>query len=113
MAYTLTVAAQHRVGKRLLVNGTLVFSGNYATGGEAIDFVANGVRSIDAKPEFMQIAGKAGYLYEYDKANNKVIIRGQEPTSATAGVIALSQLAAAAYPGAVTADVITFFAVFR
>lgn len=113
MANALTVNSQHRVGKRLMVSGSIALSGNYATGGEVVDFWASGVRSIDAKPEFMQIGGQAGFLYEYDKANGKVTVRGQEPTSATAGVIALSQLAAAAYPAAVSADVITFFALFR
>lgn len=113
MANTLTVVSQHRVGKRLMVTGSIAFSGNYATGGDAVDFLAAGVRSIDSKPEFMTIAGKAGFYYEYDKANNKVIVRGQEPTSGTGSVIALSQLPAAAFPAGVTGDTITFFALFR
>lgn len=102
-------------GKRIHVLGTLTFSGNYLNGGEVpTTGSTNGIRARGSRsaPKWVKIEGKAGFEYDYDRANEKVMVRAQEPTNAGAGVIALSQLAAAAYPAGITGDVVDVYAIF-
>jgi hypothetical protein len=72
---------------------TLTFSGNYATGGDALDptpLFASGVGSI----LLMDISGGAGYGFEYN------------PTAKVLKVFSApgTELAAGAYPAALTGD---------
>src|SRR5947208_10910258 len=100
-AVVATVTDQYDGGQgRINTIGTLVFSGNYAAGGDPFDFGT--LTEGSAQPLIVHIRGKNGFIYEYDFAAKKIMVRGQQPTSATAGVIATDEIAAAAYPGGVT-----------
>lgn len=97
-------------GKRLHIVGTLTASGNYATGGDAVDFqaVITDVRGIRSQPSWVEIRGKAGYVYEYDYTNKKVMAR-QEAAAANPA----DELSAAAYPAGVTGDTIRAYVVVK
>lgn len=104
-------------GRRIHAIGTITFSGNYAAGGDSFDIKA-AKGAIDHRfwksnkdPLYVDIRGKGGFVYEYDAANKKVKVRGYTPTSASAGVIPMDEIAAAAYPAGVTGDVVSFYAV--
>lgn len=74
--------------------GTLVASGNYATGGEVPSGITKPATTKD--PFIANIQGKGVYDYKYDFATGKVKVF-------TAGV----EHAAAAYNAGVTGDTIT------
>lgn len=112
MSITVTITDDWSDGKRQHVVGTLTFAGTYATGGEAITWSGFKIKS-KLSPVLCQIEGIAGYHYEYVPSTKKVIVRGQEPTSSTAAVIALSEHAAATYVSAVSGDTVTFYAIFK
>lgn len=101
MAIAVTATDVWSDGKRQHVIGTLVFSGNYATGGEAISWAVSKIKS-SRSPLIVRIEGKTAYLYGYDKAAAKI------PIFAPGG----AELAAAAYPGGVTGDTVNFYAIF-
>lgn len=118
MAVAVTFTDVWTDGRRIHAVGTLAFSGNYATGGDAIDIKAAGINSAgqgwrsSSDPTHVQIVGKAGHLYEYDRANKKVLIRrNKNPADAGGADIPFPELAAAAYPAAVTGDVVDFYAI--
>lgn len=104
-------------GRRIHAIGTLTFSGNYAAGGDALAIrAATGVSARNWKsrndPTHVMIQGKAGHLYEYDAAAKKVLVRrNKNPADAGGADIPFPELAAAAYPAAVTGDTVTFYAV--
>lgn len=104
-------------GKRVHVVGTLLAAGNYVTNGIALDLpvaLSSQVPGISAQPVHVQVQGIAGYFYEYDKANKKVLIRQQtDPAAAGGANIPFVQLAAAALPAGVTGDTISFYAIFK
>lgn len=54
--------------------GTYAFDSEYATGGEALDFTAVGWK---ANPVICIFEPKGGYVFEYDRANGKVMAKGQ------------------------------------
>lgn len=99
-------------GRRIHAIGSVVFSGNYAAGGEVVDVKAAAANAqgqrwmANSQPDIMMLQGKAGYHYEYDRANRKIIIR----QSAGAGAVE-AELAAAAYPAGVTGDTIDFYCI--
>lgn len=90
--------------------GGLTPSGNYATGGDAVDFTVVPRYFDGRKPDFLIIVGKAGYIYAYDAANGKVMVFFADNNNAADGP--LIEIPAAAYPAGVTGDVITFFAIW-
>ena len=71
----------------------LTFTGNYATGGVALDF--GGVYNTSKQPYWVHVEGMGVYEYKYDYTAKKLL-------TFTAG----AELAAAAYPAGVTADVV-------
>lgn len=102
-------------GRRIHAIGTLIFSGNYVNNGDAVD-IKGAKGAIDHQkwlsrldPTYVEINGKAGYFYEYDKVNKKIIVRQGDNTNAAAAPFI--QLAAAAYPAGVTGDTVTFYAI--
>lgn len=108
MAVAITVTKEHDLGSGLfLVRGTLVFSGTYPTGGEAFSLVGT-VHSLGT-PLFFLAVGKAGFVYEYDKSANKVMVF----TNSAGGVnAALTEHSAVAYVAGVTGDTIDFIALY-
>lgn len=100
-----TVVDQWSDVGRIETVATLVFSGNYATNGDVYDFAA--ISQGVGQPLFVDIRGKAGFSYEYDLANKKIIVRQQlNPANAGGADIPFTELAAAAYPAGVTGDVV-------
>lgn len=108
MAITATIVDQVNLGSRILVEGTLVFSGNYATGGEVPTYP--GLRSSKILPTSFQAWCPLGYYMAFDKVTGKLMVF-QDNGTATAA--ALPQIPAAAYPGALTGIVTHFFAFFK
>jgi hypothetical protein len=114
MALTFSLIDTWDDGKRIHVTGTIAASGNYATGGDALDLSQSPVVA-SAQPPINGTAwmdGLAGYDYVFMPGaamnSNKVKIFQQ---GAAAG--AFPELAAGAYPGAITADSITFYGIFK
>ena len=99
-----------------LVRGTLAASGSYVAGGDTLDFSGQGNLPVATPPRDLFVHGVAGFVYEFVRGalltNSKLKVRGHTPTSATAGVIPLEEITAAAYPAGVTGDTISFVAVF-
>jgi hypothetical protein len=72
LAFTLIkTAKQNRV---LKIYGTLVFSGSYPAGGEPLDLASYNRLISSKQPDFVHIEGKAGFEYQYDAANKKIIV---------------------------------------
>lgn len=104
MAVTFTPASvasgvtTHDVSDMQVLVGSIAFSGNYATGGDSLDFTAllnqNGVGVTD----YVGANPVAGYILQYDYTNKKLKVYD---TGASSGA-ALAELAAGAYPGALT-----------
>lgn len=119
MSLAISVTESWFDGQRQHVVGTITPSGNYATGGDALDFTSqHKIKSPKGRvPTHVEIQGASGFAYRWvpgtDLATGKVKVLGQEPTNATVGVIALTELAAAAYPAGVTGDTIRFHAITR
>jgi hypothetical protein len=84
-------------GKRIHVSGIIAASGNYSTGGDTLDLSQSPLAGYD----YVFMPGAA-------MNSNKVKIFQQ---GAAAG--AFPELAAGAYPGAITADSITFYGIFK
>lgn len=104
MAAALTIASKSAQGRTVSVLGTIALSGNYATGGDALPLSAFGAGTTKA-PHIVKIHGKAGFVYEYDAANGKLLVR-------EGAVGPLTELAAGAYPAGATGDSIRVEATF-
>lgn len=116
-AVTVTVNKAFKTGRVIRAYGTIAIApaaDTYATGGLTVDFTGK-VASSKA-PLDVNIKGESGFEYRWDKgssiANGKVLVFGQEPTNAGAGVLALTEHAAAAVAAGVSGDTINFTADF-
>ena len=114
MALTFTLVDSWDDGKRIHVSGTVLASGNYAANGDTLD-LSQSPLVASTQPPISGTAwmdGLAGYDYVFIPGaalnSNKVKIFQQ---GASAG--AFPELAAGAYPGAITADTITFYGIFK
>jgi hypothetical protein len=92
-------------GKELVVIGTLAFSGNYSTGGVDISatFKTADIKTTQ-KPDRLTVEGIGIYIYQFDRANNKLLIRDGSSSNA--------QIAASTLPAGVTGDTVSFTAWF-
>lgn len=104
MALAVNITNKIVAGSLLHVFGTITPSGSYVTGGEVPSWTALPTRK---NPFYVHIDGKAGYVYTYDYANSKVMV-----FQCAAAANPMGQIPAAAYPGGVTGDTISFYAVF-
>jgi len=114
--------------KKFRVRFQVTPSSSYTTGGDTLDWGT--VTQISSGPSvpfggnptwvFIQSQPSAsgaasGFFYSYSNGtfpNGLMQVWGQDPTSATTGVIALSELAQASYPAGVTGDTIIGMAEF-
>jgi hypothetical protein len=121
MALALTVTLVDRSNNALRVYGTITASGSYSAGGDTLSFAGFDQIKSSSLPQFVSIQSQnaSGHsLWEYGftpgttQANGKMQVLGQQPTSATTGVIQFSELAAGAYPASITSDKIMYEAVF-
>jgi hypothetical protein len=114
MALTFTPVDTWDDGKRIHASGTVAASGNYATGGDTLDLSQFPILASSQSPiqGTAWLDGLAGYDYVFSSGsalnNGKVKIFQQ---GASAG--AFPELAAGAYPSAITADTITFYGIFK
>ena len=106
MAVTPTITSQSALGRVVEVTGTLAFSGNYVTGGEVPSFA--GVRSSNLTPTALRAEGIAGFKYEWNGSNGKILVRQSAAASNP-----MSEISAAAYPAGVTGDTVRFVAEFK
>jgi len=74
MAVTATVTDVFDVGKRLVAEGTLAFTGNYATGGPALSFAGLVRTSKFGSPTMVIITNILGFQVVYDNATGKVLV---------------------------------------
>lgn len=108
MAQAFTKTAEWDDGQRLHVIGTIAASSSYATGGEApSSFVCKGTTK---SPIHVEIHGKAGYIYVYNRATGKVMVFYGDYSNGSDGP--LVELPAASYPAGITGDVIDVHAIF-
>jgi hypothetical protein len=113
MALTFSLVDTWDDGKRIHVSGTVAASGSYSTGGDTLDLSQFPIVASTQAPiqGTAWLDGLAGYDYVFAPGaamNNgkvKIFLQG---TSAGA----FPELAAATYPGAITADTITFYGIF-
>ncbi|MGH9703344.1 MAG: hypothetical protein ACRD4K_08205 [Candidatus Acidiferrales bacterium] len=114
MALTFNLVDSWTDGRRIHVAGTVTASGNYSTGGDTIDLSQFPIIGSTQPPiaGTSWVDGLAGYDYVFTPGaalnNGKVKVFQQ---GASAG--AFPELAAGAYPGAVTGDTITFYGIFK
>ncbi|MFZ3217709.1 MAG: hypothetical protein WA192_16745 [Candidatus Acidiferrales bacterium] len=114
MALTFSVVDTWDDGKRIHVSGTVAATGNYATGGDTLDLSQVPLIASDQPPVqgTAWMDGLAGFDYVVTPGAalnaNKVKVFQQ---GTTAG--AFPELASGAYPGAITADTITFYGIFK
>jgi hypothetical protein len=80
----------------------LTASGSYSTGGDSVD-LATVVGMTNRKPDFVEIAGIAGFVYQYDQANKKVLVYCNTAGGSNA---ALGEHTAATYATGVSGDTI-------
>jgi hypothetical protein len=113
MALSFTLVDTWNDGKRIHVAGTIAASGNYAAGGDTLDLSQTPIVASTRAPiqGTAWMDGLAGYDYVFTPGsamnNGKVKIFAN---GASAG--AFPELAAGAYPAAITADTITFYGIF-
>ncbi len=114
MALTFTLVDTWDDGKRIHVSGTVAASGNYSTGGDTLDLSQFPVIGSTQAPirGTAWMDGLAGYDYVFTPGsamNNGLVKIFQQGTSAGA----FPELAAGAYPAAITGDTITFYGIFK
>src|ERR1700683_1984375 len=114
MALTFTLVDPWDDGKRIHVAGTATASGSYTTSGDTLDLSQYPILASTQAPiqGTAWMDGLAGYDYVFYPGaalnSGKVKIFQQ---AAAAGPFA--ELAAGAYPGAITGDTITFYGIFK
>jgi hypothetical protein len=114
MALTFSLVDSWDDGKRIHVAGTVAVSGNYATSGDTLDLSQFPILA-STQPPILGTAwmdGLAGYDYVFSPGaalNSGKVKMFQQ--GASAGPFA--ELAAGAYPGAITGDTITFYGIFK
>ena len=103
MAVTLTMLKRSKGGSGLRALVQVVFSGNYPANGEPVDFSAV-VGFTNREPDDVDVMGKAGFVYQYDPVNDKILVYCNTAGGANAP---LGEHTAAAYAAGVTGDSIT------
>ena len=99
MPVTVSVKKRVKPGNTLVALCQLTLSGDYPTGGDACDLSKTGF--TNRKPDMAIIQGIAGYIYQWDRANNLLFVRGGAAAS-----VALTEFTSGAYSAALTGDTI-------
>jgi hypothetical protein len=114
MALTFSIVDTWDDGNRIHLAGTVAATGNYSTGGDTVDLSENPIVASSQAPiqGTAWMDGLAGYDYVFFPGsamnNGKVKVFQQ-----ASGAGAFAELTAGAYPGAITADTITFYGIFK
>lgn len=102
MAAVLTVLKRTKLGASLDALVQVTLSGSYPALGEPIDWDA-AVGFTNRSPSFVVIVGNAGFVYQWDFANQKLRVRVNDAGGANAP---MGEHTTAAYAGGVSADTI-------
>lgn len=73
MTATLTTLKKAKENRSYQLLGTVAFTSNYATGGDTLDLAP--FNPVQRQPDLVRIEGIAGYKYEYDHTNKKILVR--------------------------------------
>jgi len=114
MALTFSVVDTWDDGKRIHVSGTVAATGNYTTSGDTLDLSQVPVIASDQPP--VQGTGWLDGLVGYDYVfypGATMNANKQEVFQQGTAVGAFPELAAGAYPTAITGDTITFYGIFK
>jgi hypothetical protein len=114
MALTFTLVDTWDDGKRIHVAGTVAASGNYSGGGDTLDLSQFPIIAATQAPiqGAAWMDGLSGYdfvFYPGSAMNSGKVKIFQQGASAGA----FPEVAAAAYPSAITGDTITFYGIFK
>lgn len=114
MALTFALVDTWEDGQRIHASGTVTASGNYITGGDTVDLSQFPIIASSQPPiqGTAWLDGLAGYDYVFSAGsalNNGKVKVFQQGSSAGA----FPELAAGAYPAAITSDTITFYGIFK
>jgi len=93
--------------KSVIGTFSVVASSNYAAGGEALGLQA--LFAMRKAPFYVVIRGMAGFIYEYDYVNDKMLVFLNTAGGANT---ALGEHTAAAYVAGITGDTIRGYVVF-
>ncbi len=111
---TLTVQEYWDDGQRIHVAGTLAIGAaalTYPAGGIPVPTPAVPGIGATTKASIFRANGLAGYLFQYDRANAKLLVGAQ--TNAAAEDAPLGELAASAVPAALSGDTIYFHGIYK
>ena len=110
MALTLTVHQfdVDSTGKQVYVAGVVTASGNYTTGGDTLDLSAQSFIPSAQLPKQAALFTQTGQVYNY------AFIQGAALNSCKVKIYVAggAELAAGAYPAAITSDIIAFSGVY-
>lgn len=102
MALTGALLRRSKVGSPLTAAFSIVASGTYPTGGDTLDFGLL-VGYTNRQPSVVQIQGIAGFIYQYDSVNKKMLVYCNTAGGANA---ALGEHTNVAYVAGILADTI-------
>jgi len=108
MALTGTMLKRSGADGMLVGVFSVVASGSYATGGDTLDF-GTLIGYTNRQPSSVSISGKAGFVYQYDLANKKMLVYCNTAGGANS---ALGEHTAAGYVAGVTGDTIIAIALW-
>jgi len=109
MALTLTVHQfdVDSTGKQVYVAGVVTASGNYTTGGDTLDLSTQSFIPSAQLPKQAALFTQTGQVYNY------AFIQGAALNSCKVRIYSAgTEIAAGAYPTAITSDIIAFSAVY-
>ncbi len=113
MAITISLASNNvdsSASNFIYAAGTLAFSGNYATGGDTLDFTTvAGVIPSSQAPVQLSIQSQNGNFNQYVPVQGSALNNWKVRIAAPGG----TEIAAGAYPASVTSDIVAFQATFR
>jgi hypothetical protein len=93
-------------GQGIIATGILTASGTYPTGGDDLD-LAKIIGYTNRRPDVVIVTGKAGFVYQYDHVNKKVLVYCNTAGGANT---ALGEHTNVGYVAGVTGDDIRFLA---
>jgi hypothetical protein len=114
MALTFNLIDTWDDGQRIHASGTVAASGNYSTGGDTLDLSQFPIIASTQPPiqGTVWLDGLAGYDYVFSPGsalNSGKVKIFEQGTSAGA----FPEIAAGAYPSAITGDTITLYGIFK
>lgn len=119
MALAITINKIDFAGATLRVYGSLVASGNYTTGGDALSLAGFDQIKASSAPDVVQLTSMtatvrtSSYVYSYLRNSPATLAGGKlQVWGASTGAAGLGEHANGAYNATVTGDVIAFEAVW-